>query len=280
MIVTAVLVLYRMAPEQSPTFLSLREILLADPGLAVQLTLLVYDNSPGHHALPPLPCPADYRHDRANPGLAAAYNVALARAQASHSPWLLLLDQDTVLTAEWLAEALAALRQVPAQVDAVLPNLVQAGRVHSPHLLPRLSTPPLPPALHGIPARAITAFNSAALLRVQALERIGGFPTSFPLDFLDHAVFDLLASTGSKFYLLRARLTHDLSTSTLGGDASLARYRNILAAELRFYRRASGAHAGWHRLRRLKQAVGHLLKVRDKRFAWQDLRAALGLFKD
>ncbi len=273
-LITAVLVLYKLSPEQSPAFTSLRDCILSNPDLAAQITLLIYDNSPEPHALSLFPAPAEYLHDPANPGLATAYNVALNRTDAT---WLLLLDQDTTLTPGYFAEALATLPVVAQDVAAVLPQLVQNGHVHSPQLLPRLSSRALPEGFHGVPAQPITAFNSGAFLRVSALAKIGNFPTDFPLDFLDHATFHRLAEPSGKFHVLNAELAHDLSTTSLGGDASLARYKKILLAEHRFHAQTAGSQALWQRLRRLKQAAGHLLKVRDKRFAWQDLRAAFGL---
>lgn len=275
--ITAVLVLYKMAPEQSVAFTSLRQILLAHPDRAAQLNLIVYDNSPSPHPLPAFPAPVEYVHNPANPGLATAYNTALARALDDATPWLLLLDQDTTVTANYLKEAFATLPATPPNVAAVLPQLVQNGHVHSPQLLPRLSSRALPADFQGVPPQPITAFNSGALLRVAALTRIGGFPQEFPLDFLDHATFHRLAADGGSFHVLRAQLPHDLSTASLGGDASLARHKKVLIAERRFHDQTGGTQSAWQRLRRLKQTAGHLLKVQDKRFAWQDLRAAFGL---
>ena len=48
--------------------------------------------------------PIHYVHDPSNGGLASAYNYALARAESEEREWLLLLDQDTSLTAEFISE--------------------------------------------------------------------------------------------------------------------------------------------------------------------------------
>ena len=279
--IAAVLVLYKRGPEQSETFRSLRAGLRERPALAAQFSLQLYDNSPQAHPIPALAICVDYTWDAANPGLAQAYNAGLRHALKDGAEWLLLLDQDTVLTPEYLSELAASAASADAGVCALVPKLVHdGGGVHSPHLPPRLSHRPIAVAFTGIAPDQVAAFNSGALMRVSAVEAIGGFPASFPLDFLDHAVFSALQSRGGKVYVLKAALEHDLSTMTLGGDASLARYRKVLAAERAFYTQAGGTPALWYRLRRLKQCAGHVLKQRDKRFALVDLQAALGLLRD
>ena len=275
--IVSVLVLYRLAPAASETLRTLLSALAVHPELAPQLTLLIYDNSPAAQPVPPLPVEHVYHSDPANPGLAAAYNAGLQLAAEQGAPWLMLLDQDTALTPEYLAQAFTLTRTAGADVAALVPRLSQAGHIHSPHRLPHLSHRPLPDGLTGTVAEEISAFNSAALVRVSAVQAIGGFPTEFPLDFLDHALFARLQHAGERLYILPATLRHDLSTTRLGGDASLARYRKVLEAERRFYAQPGVSGHAWYRLRRLKQTAGHLVKVADKRFAWWDLRAAFGL---
>lgn len=272
--ITAVLVLYRVPLEQSTCFLSLRSALAANEQHA-NLFLLVYDNSPTSGGPAGFPATLLYRHDATNGGVAAAYNAGLREARANGSEWLLLLDQDTAVTRDYLHELRESTRDVPTDVVAIIPRLVQNGDTHSPQTLPRLSHQPLPESLTGLLPMKVSAFNSGAALRVRAVER---FPDRYWLDFLDHAVFHELQAEGGRIWLMRARLAHSLSTEDLGGDASLSRYLNVLQAERDFYRQyGSVGDKSLYRLRRLKQTAGQMLKVRDKRFALLSARAALGL---
>ena len=274
---TAVLVLYGMRAEESACFRSLREALGQQPVLA-DITLLLYDNSPIESETPMFPAQLTYYHDETNGGVAAAYNAGLSLARANGSQWLLLLDQDTALTPPFLAEAQAAMSQVPDEVVAIVPRLTQDGQTHSPQQLPRLSHHPLPEHISGILPLKVSVFNSGAAIRVSALKR---FPERYWLDFLDHAVFHELQAAGGRIWLLHARLEHRLSTQRLGDEASLARYRNVLQAERDFYREyGSVADRFFYHLRRAKQTAGHLLKVRDKRFALLSAQAALGLLPE
>jgi GT2 family glycosyltransferase len=272
--ITAVLVLYGMQAEESICFRSLRDLLQGRADTA-GFTLLLYDNSPEASGTWPFPAELVYRHDAANGGVAAAYNAGLQLARGNQSQWLLLLDQDTEITSAYFVELSDAIRDVPAEVAAIVPRLTQDGQTHSPQRLPRLSHHPLPETAAGMLTIPVSAFNSAAAMRVSALK---GFPERYWLDFLDHAVFHELQAAGGRVWLLQSRLEHRLSTQRLGDEASLARYMNVLQAERDFYGEyGSVSDKFYYRLRRAKQTAGHLLKVRDKRFALLSARAALGL---
>jgi len=247
----------------------------SEPTLSPDFTLLLYDNSPEPQPAPGFPATLLYRHDRTNGGVAAAYNAGLEQAQRDGSAWLLLLDQDTALTQVYLHELRLLTRTVPAEAVAIVPRLTQDGNTHSPHKPLRLSHHPVPEGLAGLLPKKVCAFNSGAAIRVRAIQR---FPERYWLDFLDHAVFHELQASGGRIWLMKAHLPHRLSTMHLGAEASLGRYRNVLQAERDFYRDyGSPADRLFYHLRRMKQTAGHLLKVRDKRFALLSARAALGL---
>src|SRR5687768_2304439 len=99
--ILAVLVLYQTSALQSPTLASLCQA-VAQCGVERRFELLIYDNSASPSPLPAIPIPLTYLHDPANGGLVAAYNTALQLAQRGRNEWLLLLDQDTVLTGDYL----------------------------------------------------------------------------------------------------------------------------------------------------------------------------------
>jgi GT2 family glycosyltransferase len=278
--ILAVLVLYKRNPEESETFTSLRSILERRPDLAAAMSLLVYDNSPCAQEVPALPIATRYISNSENGGLVAAYNAGLQLADKDGSGWLLLLDHDTVLTEAYLAELISTLRDVEAAVSAVLPKLIHSDRkdrVISPHFIPRLNHRGVDAAFSGAAAEELSAFNSAAALRVSAVKAIGGFPNKHSIEFLDHTVFRLLQMSGGRIWVMGSTLSHKLSVTALGRELSLDRYKNILYAERDFYMRwGSGLDCVWYRLRRLKQCIGHLLSIKNKQFAMWDLRAAIG----
>lgn len=237
----AVAVLYRCSLSKSHSICSLFQILEDDRELARYFSLLVYDNSPEPQAVThPASFPVEYLHDPSNSGLAPAYNYALTRAQAEGCPWLLLLDQDTTLTDDFLSELLAATRSLKgsSSVAMIVAKLCVEGVIHSP-TIPFFaqmrqqftrSSPPIEESVVGVMPGRLCAYNSGSTMRVSALQSIGGFPTEFWLDFLDHAVYHALLDHGFQAYILRATLTHDASYSDLR-NLPYWRMHSVLSAQ-------------------------------------------------
>ena len=237
----AVLVLYKRSLEESETFSTLRSLLQKRTDLAGAMSLLLYDNSPVAQEVPALPIPTQYISNSSNPGLAAAYSAGLQLAGEEAADWLLLLDQDTLLTETYLTEVVSSIQLAgDDQFDAIVPKLVEDGTVQSPHLTITFRCPkPVDITAHGISTVLLHPYNSGAVLRVKALQEMKGFPEGFSLDYLDHATFRRLQSLGGKIFVMQAILQHKLSTNR--ADVSddpvlLARQRSVLQAEQAFYR--------------------------------------------
>jgi GT2 family glycosyltransferase len=242
--ILAVVVLYKQAPSESRSLCSFIQILEADPELARRFSLLIYDNSPQEQA-PQCNAafPIAYKHDPTNAGLARAYNFALERAEEERREWLLLLDQDTSLTAEFFGELIACAGEFRQRGDigSIVPKLLSAGRVLSPvaHFLDqvrhqyRRSNHAVGRNVVGIQPGRLVAYNSGATLRVSALRAVGGFPEEFWLDYLDHAVFHSLMVRGYGLYVMRAEVMHESSQATVH-TVPVWRQRNLLVAQTLF----------------------------------------------
>jgi GT2 family glycosyltransferase len=244
------------------------------------MALLVYDNSPSEQ-----PKVLDhtgfgrfmYVHDSSNSGLAAAYNSGLKEAHRSEADWLLLLDQDTEIRAQYLESLFAAIQSGPEDsVSALVPKLMRAEMVLSPQRVGRFNNRSVSPGYAGISRERLTALNSAACLRVRTVEAIGGFPSEYWLDFLDHVVFHRLQSAGGRVQVLDSVIEHQLSLLNLEHEMSLARYTGMLAAEWRFIRETGeGGGTFCHRLRLLKRAAIHAVRWKNKAYARETLKASL-----
>jgi GT2 family glycosyltransferase len=237
----AVLVLYKRSLEESETFSTLRSLLQKRTDLAGAMSLLLYDNSPVAQEVPALPIPTQYISDPSNPGLAAAYSAGLQLAGEEAADWLLLLDQDTLLTETYLTEVVSSTQLAgDDQFDAIVPKLVEDGTVLSPHLTITLRHPkPVDITTHGISTELLHPYNSGAVLRVKAVQEMKGFPEGFSLDYLDHATFRRLQSRGGKIFVMQAILQHKLSTNRADvpdDPVLLARQKSVLQAEQAFYR--------------------------------------------
>ena len=260
----AVIVLYKQTSLQSLAFVTLRTLLTTHPEIRLDISCLVFDNSPEPNTPPVVSFPCAYLHDATNPGLARAYQTALAQAVADSIPWLLLLDQDTELTAAFLHEISACLSNDEvglSHIAALVPKLLQDGDVLSPHWpsFHRNRGSFLP--LHGRINREVAVFNSGAVLRTDALEGIGGFPNAFPLDFLDHAVFRQLQRNAWCLWLLHATLPHHLASKNGDFEAQVRhspRLHSIVRAQSRFYLRYGTSRERLFHLIRRARMVGRL----------------------
>jgi GT2 family glycosyltransferase len=274
--ILTVLVLYNCEPSQSQSFCALSQILNENADLATNFSLVLYDNSPQPHKYAmPANFPIHYVHDPANGGLASAYNFALARAESEQWEWLLLLDQDTSPTREFIVELLEAASTLHAQPDvaAIIPKLMVNGVIHSPatpfiEQLRRQFRPPKQPIgrdVVGVLQQPMCPYNSGSTLRVSAMRSVGGFPREFWLDYLDHAVFHSLQLRGYRVYMMLATLVHDASYGNLD-RIPFWRLHNVLMAQS-LYVKKSGNFAD-----RLLYRVWLLRNSRNLRQACNDPR--------
>jgi GT2 family glycosyltransferase len=246
--ILVVAVVYKCKFSQSQTVCSLFQILNENPELAKHFSLVLYDNSPQSQTLAmPALFPTHYVHDPANGGLATAYNFALARAESEGRAWLLLLDQDTSLTRDYLFELLEAANNLHASpsVAAIVPKLLVNGIVYSP-VIPFLqqlrlqflrSRKPLGQNVVGVSQQPVCCYNSGSTFRISALRAIGGFPAEFWLDFLDHAVFNALFAAGHHIYVMHATLVHESSYADLG-SMPVWRLHNVLMAQTLYVKKS------------------------------------------
>jgi GT2 family glycosyltransferase len=245
--IQAVVVVYNCELSQSRCVSSLLQIFHENPELAKHFSLLLYDNSPQPQSYAvSARFPVHYVHDPSNGGLASAYNFALARAESEAREWLLLFDQDTSPTTEFLLELLnvAATMHTQIEVAAIVPKLLVKGIVYSPathfidvlrqQFLPR--TPNTYDSLLGIQEGRLNIYNSGSTLRVSALRSIGAFPKEFWLDYLDHTVFHTLFVNGFRIYVMHASLEHEQSDADLQHISAL-RHRSVLRAQTLFVKR-------------------------------------------
>ena len=130
---TAVIVLYGMAPEDSPAFRSLIE---ARTRLSeASVLILVWDNSPSWQFNQHLADNVLYCHDARNPGLAAAYNHAIEIAIQQRSDWLITLDQDTTVPPDYLVRMASASQSYASRLDvgAIVPQIAVGRKRLSPY---------------------------------------------------------------------------------------------------------------------------------------------------
>ena len=252
---TAVIVLYERTPADSPAYISVTEARSMIPAHQAQIPIILWDNSPAPKCVPRLPDDVVYHCDPRNPGLAAAYNYALQVALRNGSKWLITFDQDTMVPCDYFVRMAASARicsQSPG-VAAIVPQIAYGRKQLSPYYFvwdcfPRWYRP----GFDGVPRESVYAFNSGAMLRVDALMQIGGYDPMFPLDQSDTAIFRALHQHGKLVYIDGTlQLRHEFSMNDLDRRMTAGRYSRALQAESAFWDLRMNRLAGCERTLRL-----------------------------
>ncbi len=232
----AVIVLYQMNPAKSGAFESFLEARRRLSPKLADLKVLLYDNTPEGGDPGPLPEGVQNESAGYNSGIAAAYNRALDIAQYHGCPWLLLLDQDTVLPENFLESLLEELKLYDQKSDvvAVVPIVRSGGVVVSPKRVWFFGLKALPKTPRGIQNAEIASINSGTAIRCDFVRSIGGFSRAYWLDYLDHWLFRQIYAAGKKVAVSDCILEHSLSVQDYRRNIDLARYRSILAGESAF----------------------------------------------
>ncbi len=217
--------------------------------------VLLWDNSPSHGSGDGLPEGVSYFGDESNSGLATAYNRAREWAAIHGSEWLLTLDQDTAVPADFFVKMAAAAGECTryAGVGAIVPQIAVGGKRLSPNWFEFGAIPRWwKTGYVGVPNKPVFAFNSGAMLKVSVLEQVGGYDPRFWLDDSDAMVFSRLHEHGKRVYIAGdIQVEHEFSMKDMQGRMSPQRYENALFAETAFWDLRMNWAAGCERTLRL-----------------------------
>lgn len=237
--ILCIVVLYRIKPDESETLLTLDE---SCREINVSIPVFLYDNSPApafHRDLLESKFGSlkiEYRHDPGNPGLARAYNTGLARAIELGKQWLLILDQDSQVSNDFVEKTIASILSHP-EIALHLPFVYSKGRVISPVRLfvgRSLGPAGLHPGIN--PSTSFFAVNSGTLVGVRYLQGLGGYDEAFSLYFTDNWLCRSFSQSGEPFAITGAPITHDLAVDTSQDkDRILWIYAQGIAGTRRLY---------------------------------------------
>jgi GT2 family glycosyltransferase len=233
--IVIVVVLYKRSPAQSETISGLAQVFAQQPQLLAPFHVFVWDNSPAPLKDPAFPFPCTYQHCVQNLGTAGAYNQAMAFAESVGAPWLLLFDQDTTISQEFLPRMLAYSERFHGteEIATVVPFIHSHGVLVSPRRIGRFNrVKQIPLSFNGIFKELAYAVNSATLMRVAALREIGGYSEEFWLDLSDVYAFQEMFRKGRYMYIASdLQLQHSIAAMDFDKEMTPHRYRNFLAAE-------------------------------------------------
>lgn len=229
-----VIVLYQMTYSESSTITSLNKLLAFEAFPEIN-QILIFDNSEKTTQPQELNERFEYFHSKTNVGLAKAYNQAIQQSKPEVN-WLVTLDQDTLLTSEYLHELLKTSQASPESVVAIAPVIQdqdqQISPVRSDILRPLHNALPLGGQTY---SNDVMVINSGTAIRMDFLQAIGGYNLAFPLDYLDHWLSWRIFTERKQLAILKTSLQHELSVLNYAASMNLARYKAILSAEKCYY---------------------------------------------
>ena len=211
-----VIVLYNTTLADSVTFQSLKKV-VSFYRLPERINIMVCDNSPTpqvtmDYIQQEKLFTIHYLHDAQNPGVSRSYNRGARLAERLHKRWLLLLDQDTVLPANFLPQYQTALQKYP-NYPLYAPQLYSGTALFSPcrYAFGKGSN------LHHIESGVHTmthrnVLNSGLLIQLDAFKAVGGYDEKVKLYFSDFAFFERLKRVYRKFVVIGCQLEHQLSS--------------------------------------------------------------------
>lgn len=224
MIITLCVVLYKCSITESDTINSLTEY-LTNNFVKNSYDVLVFDNSDSEQIN--LNSYLHYYANKENKYLCYNYNKALDFCKRNNSDWLVLLDQDTHLSKEYL--------------DFIFNDGFDNNFAAYVPMIKSLNGVEIAPCYKNVrnkynkKQRAIFSINSGTVLNVRFfIENIKMFSSKYPLDFLDNWYFQKINSECGRIKVLPIEITHDLSVSRGHSIVSIERYKSILQSECRF----------------------------------------------
>lgn len=254
-----VLVLYNKTLEQSGVFPCLRELLNAE------IPIICYDNSLDKQTLTISDKNLFYHHDAKNTGIAAAYNYALNFALNNNYNGLLLLDHDTKISWDYVKKLSS--QNFNNNVAAIVPIIFASDHQISPLKADKYIDRNAKPVVPGCYMEHIMAINSGTMINVEFMKSIGGFDSSFPLDFLDHWLFFEIYQHHFQVVVLDEVIEHNLSVLDYS-QVSHQRFLSILKSESQYYQLFDSNLLVKHRRQLLKRAIKLFIKVHDS-FYWR-----------
>lgn len=207
-----------------------------------------------------------YFNEESERGTRIAYQFALDNTD---DKWLLLLDDDTKLTENYLKLLFKQIQLKRQDVVAFTPIIkseegiqispTQSNGLQSLHF----------PLKAGDYSENITGISSGLVLNTDFLKSIDGFHAPFVLDYLDHWLFYKIVSEGKKVSVLDVDMLHHLSVMDLT-TVSKTRYQSIFESEYLFYRTFRPSLLNSLRFSYMKRIIKGLF-LRQKQFHWRIL---------
>ncbi len=160
-----------------------------------------------------------------NPGLSFVYNRGAEFAQNNQIPWLVLLDQDTILPLDFYEKYIQAVQEQNTIKIKVPCILIDNNRILSPSKYKGYRSYLYNNLEEGIYSLNENSFiNTGMLVNTEFFLKVGGYNENIKLDFTDHDFVHKCKQYAEEFEVMDVTLIQDLSSITNNKDQALKRY--------------------------------------------------------
>lgn len=172
--------------------------------------IILYDNSPIPHNIDHSYNYVKYIHNPQNEGISKAYNVGAEYALKYNYDWLILFDQDTEITDNYLSLLEDSINQFP-NVNLFAPIVHNTNGIMSPKICKyfRPSENLTKTGLNRLDNVAI--INSGLVVSVSSFFKCGGYNNDTFLDFADYQFIERIQKIESSFVIFDSHLMQDFS---------------------------------------------------------------------
>jgi rhamnosyltransferase len=226
-----IVVLYKISVKGSASLFTLNKAaVIANRTIEV----LVYDNSPKPDSdiNNSLSCYSNiiinYVSDTSNKGLSYAYNYGANLAREKNYNWLLLLDQDTRVSSEYLNIIYKEVPQNPL-IKLFCPKLyLKDGSLFSPCRYFFKRGFQLKEIKEGINSlKQLSPVNSGMLISTDAFFEAGGYNEKVKLDFSDFQFIERFKRKYDNFFVLKTSFLQDFSNDEVDPIILNNRFKNF-----------------------------------------------------
>ena len=183
-----------------------------------ELKIIVFDNSTSDYCNAQFCVEHNFKYltYHENKGLSFAYNRIIENIQADSDDYVLILDDDTELTEEFLREIVFCEKK---DINLPVVRSIQDGHIFSPSIKKNRIRSIVIQSVNELEGNQITAINSGMVIKASVFESIR-YNESLFLDCVDHDFMDQVNERGYEIKILQSLIFQNLSRQNIKNNES------------------------------------------------------------
>ena len=197
------------------------------------IKIVVFDNSTSDYHNAQFCAEHEYKYltYHENKGLSFAYNRIIEHLQADSDDYVLILDDDTELTEEFMREIVCCEKK---DINLPIVRSIQDGHIFSPSIKINQVRSIVIHSVDELEGKQITAINSGMVIKASVFERVRYNERLF-LDCVDHDFMDQVNELGYDIKILQSLIFQNLSRQNIRNSKSTQARFKIYGKDFKKY---------------------------------------------